>query len=139
MPKRAVRQWFLLVDRYHKPLMFLMMLALIFALIVAVLGWNTARNVENQLQAERIGKAIADVTTCFNSADRRPQLETILRGIASELQPDPRAALNGYIDNYTANTPSRDDCAKLAESMSIDPAPYLSDPPSEAGNGQEGS
>ena len=145
MPDRIVRRYLEWSGDHDEIIKGVLLVALLLMTMVAFLGWNSARNaqqrvtsVETQLAAEQVGKAIADVTTCFNSADRRPQLETILRGIASELQPDPRAALNGYIDQYTKNTPTREDCVKLAEKNGLDPQPYLNNPPSEAGN-QEGS
>jgi hypothetical protein len=116
----------------------------VIALIVAVLGWNKAAEaqrrvttVEAQQAAERLGKAVADVTTCFNAAARRPALEVILRGIAAELEPDPRQALTQYIDEYTKDTPTEVDCIKLARKNGIDPKPYIQNPPSEAGNGEE--
>jgi hypothetical protein len=93
--------------------------------------------VEAQQAAERLGKAVADVTTCFNAAARRPALEVILRGIAAELEPDPRQALTQYIDEYTKDTPTEVDCIKLARKNGIDPKPYIQNPPSEAGNGEE--
>ena len=137
MPERVYRKAEHYVEDHPFEVIMLLLVALVVALIFAISGYTKARNVENTLQAERLGKAIADVTTCFNSAERRPQLEVILRGIASELQPDPRAALNGYIDDYTKNTPTRDDCVELAESHGIDPQPYLNNPPSEAGKQED--
>jgi hypothetical protein len=128
-------QW---VGKHAVGIMLLLMFVALAALLVAVQGWRTATSTREQLQAEKLGKVIADVTSCFNAADRRPQLELILRGIAAEIEPDPRQALTTYIDDYTRNTPDRQDCVALAEKNGIDPKPYLKNPPSEAGKQQEG-
>ena len=144
MHKQLARRWAEFASRNAALMLFLMSAALVIALIVAVLGWNKAveaqrrvTTVEAQQAAERLGKAVADVTTCFNAAARRPALVQILRGIAVELEPDPRQALNGFIDDYDRDTPTEVDCIKLARQKGIDPRPYIQNPPSEAGNGEE--
>jgi hypothetical protein len=129
-----------ILDKHGEAILLLLMAALVIALIFAVLGWNKATDaqkrvttVEAQQEAERLGKNVADVTTCFNAAKRRPGLIVILRGIAVELEPDPRQALNELIDAYGKDTPTTADCVVLARKRGIDPAPYINNPPSEAG------
>jgi len=129
------------MGKHDEAIMLTLTAALVIALIFAVLGWNKAVNaqervtsVETQLATEKLGKAIADVTTCFNQAMNRPRLLTILRGISVELEPDPRQQLSGLIDDYERDTPTNVDCIKLSRKTGIDPKPYINNPPSEAGN-----
>lgn len=142
MSRRVLRGLMVKVGEHANPLLLLLLVVTIGVSIFAAAGWNKARDaqrrvntVEAEQQAERLGKQIADVTTCFNQAKGRPRLIVILRGIAIELESDPRQALNELIDEYDAATPSQIDCIKLARKNGIDPKPYLKNPPSEAGNG----
>lgn len=134
--RRAARRMMVWMDKHARGIMLGLMFVALISLLVAVSGWRKATDAQQKLEAERVGKAIADITSCFNAADRRPQLELILRGIAAELEPDPRQALTTYIDQYTKNTPTRADCVALAVKHHIDPGPYIKNPPSEAGNGE---
>jgi lipopolysaccharide biosynthesis regulator YciM len=125
-------------------LLLLLLATTVIISIFAAVGWNKARDTQRRLttveaeqNAERLGKQIADVTTCFNQAKNRPRLTLILRGIAVELEADPRQALNELIDDYEASTPATTDCIALARKNHIDPGPYLKHPPSEAGNGEK--
>ena len=140
MTRRLVRRALNFQGRHAQAISLVLSFALCVALIVAVLGWRSARDaqrrltsVELQLTTEKIGKDIADVTTCFNAAKRRPGLIVILQGIAVELEPDPRQALNELIDQYGQDTPTVPDCVALARKRGIDPKPYVDNPPSEAG------
>lgn len=140
MPERLARRWVSFAGRHDELIILALCVALVVALIFAVLGWNKATDaqrrvtsVETQLETERIGKAIADVTTCFNQARVRPRLIKILRGIQVELEPDPRQALGDLIDEYDSDTPSTADCVILARKRGVDPRPYVQNPPSQAG------
>ena len=137
MARRIVQRWFSFADRHYRILFLVMAVALVIALIFAVSGFNKARSVEQDLAAERVGKAIADVTTCFNRANARPQLVRVLRALANAVddQAD-RLDVHDFVDQYEEQTPTRDECAATAAEMGIDPAPYLENPPSEAGNGR---
>lgn len=131
-------------ERHAQKILFVLAVALCVALVIAVLGWNEARqaqqrvtSVETQLETQRIGKNIADVTTCFNRAYGRPALSTVLRTIAGvAASSDDRAIINGAIRAYNEDTPSVVDCTVLARQRGIDPKPYIKDPPTEAGNDQ---
>jgi hypothetical protein len=143
MPKRLVRRPLNFVDRNANAILFGLSVLMVFTAIFAAIGWDKARNsqrrltsVETTIAAERLGKQIADVTTCFNASRNRPRLILILRGISVELEPDPRQALNSLIDDYESSTPSTGDCIELARKNGIDPRPYLKNPPSDAGNGE---
>jgi len=143
MPKRLVRAPLNWLDRHANVVLFGLSVLMVLAAIFAAIGWNKARDaqrrlttVESSLAAEKLGKQIADVTTCFNQAKSRPRLIVILRGISVELEPDPRQALNNLIDDYERGTPSVVECVVLARKNGIDPKPYLNNPPSEAGNGE---
>jgi uncharacterized membrane protein len=126
-------------------LLFLMSGILVVALVVAVLGWNKAKTaqqrvtaVEVQLEAERVGKNIADVTTCFNRAYGRPALSAVLRTIAGvTIDSTDRTIINRAIEKYNRDTPTVDACRALAVERNIDPTPYINNPPTEAGNGGE--
>jgi len=139
MPQRVLRRALEFQGRHAKAISLLLSVALSIALLFAFLGWRTAVNAQDRVNilearavAEDVGKGIADVTTCFNAAQRRPGLLTILRGIAVELDPDPRQAMNELIDRYGRDTPTEQDCIALARERDIDPAPYIKNPPSEA-------
>jgi uncharacterized protein HemX len=137
MPYRAYRRAEDYVGRHSSQVILLLLVALVIALIFAVSGYNKARNVEQDLQAEKLGKAIADVTTCFNRANARPQLVRVLRALANAVddQAD-RLDVHDFVDQYEEETPTREECAATAVEMGIDPAPYLENPPSEAGYGR---
>lgn len=132
MPDRVLRNTLRFIDRWHSPILLMLGVALIIALIFAISGYTKAESAHEALAAERLGKHIADVTTCFNQAQSRPRLILILRGIQAEVEPDPRQALAELIDEYERSTPSRADCSRLARELGIDPAPYLRNPPSQA-------
>lgn len=131
------------LDKHANTILFLLSCVMILTAIFAAIGWNKARTAQRRLTtveatqaAEKLGKQIADVTTCFNAAKNRPRLILILRGISVELEPDPRQALNGLIDEYEMTTPAVADCVALARKNGVDPKPYLKNPPSEAGSPQ---
>jgi len=139
MPRRIVQK----VGEYHAPILLLLLAATVVISIFSAIGWSRAKDAQKRLtsveetqRAEALGKKIADVTTCFNQSKNRPKLIVILQGIAVELEPDPRQALNDLISEYEAGTPSPADCIALARKNGIDPKPYLKNPPSEAGNGE---
>lgn len=128
------------IDRHANSILFVLLALAVIAGVWAALGWNKARDAQRRLtsveaaqQTELTGKKIADVATCFNQAKNRPRLVVILRGIAVELEPDPRQALNELIDDYEHSTATEADCVALARKNGIDPKPYLKHPPSEAG------
>lgn len=143
MPKRLIRKALLVVDKHANMIIFLLAFGMLLVAVFAAVGWHNARNaqtrlttVEEKQQAEELGKNIADVTSCFNRAKSRPGLVVILRGIAVKLDPNPRAATLKLIDSYEQNTPTVDDCVRLARKRNIDPKPYLRNPPSQAGTGK---
>lgn len=140
MPARITRRAMLVIDEHANTIIFLMFAVMLVTAIFAAIGWNKARGAERRVTvieaeraAEAVGKNIADVTTCFNAARNRPRLILILRGIAVELEPDPRAAIQDFIDEYGSDTPTIASCSKLATDRGIDPRPYVQNPPSSAG------
>lgn len=144
MPGRLTRKAMALIDEHANSIIFVMFAVMLTVAVFAAIGWHNARNaqrrlntVETTLEAERLGKRIADVSTCFNQAHSRPRLIVILRGIQTELAPDPRQALGDLIDEYEGSTPTETECARLARRKGIDPMPYLNDPPSEAAPTEE--
>lgn len=143
MPDRVVRKGVDFIDKHATLLIFIMLVTMLLTAIFASVGWNQARQAQNRLnsveetqRAEKLGKQIADVTTCFNRARNTPRFIVILRGLALELEPDPRQAVNELISEYEQDVPSKADCVALAKKNGIDPRPYLKNPPSEAGNNQ---
>jgi len=94
--------------------------------------------VEVQLEAERVGKNIADVTTCYNRAYGRPALSVVLgviAGVAADA--DSRAIIMESINRYNRDTPTLAACERLAMERDIDPTPYIRNPPSKAGNEED--
>lgn len=142
MSRRLARRALAFQGRHTQAIVTLLSVALVIALVVAVLGWNEARqaqkrvtSVETQLETERIGKNIADVTTCFNRAYGRPALVTIFRVIAGvAADTTDRAVISEAIADYNRDTPTEMDCVRLARERGIDPKPYIKDPPLKAGN-----
>lgn len=134
MPRRLIARWNEFSGVHASIIILLLAVALVIALVFAVSGFTKARGVESQLETERIGKQIADVATCFSSSRTRPRLVVILRGIQTELEPDPRQALGELISEYEKDTPTTQDCVDVAEGFGIDPSPYLRNPPTEAGS-----
>jgi hypothetical protein len=129
-----------LIDEHANSILFVMFVVMMIAATFAAIGWNKARDAQRRLTSveavqrqEELGKRVADVTTCFNQAYGRPRLIVILRGIAVELEPDPRAAIQEIIDEYESTTPTEAACVKLARRHRINPGPYLKHPPARAG------
>lgn len=145
MPSRATRKAMDLIDEHANSIIFVMFAVMLVTAIFAAIGWNQARDAQRRLttieaerRAERVGKDVADVTTCFNAARNRPRLIIILRGISVELEPDPRQALNELIDQYGSDTPTLARCARLARERGIDPRPYIRNPPPGTGRRTNG-
>lgn len=143
MPKRVARKGLLFVDEHANLIISVMFFAMLVVAIFAAVGWNNAHQAQERLntveanqQAEKLGKQIADVATCFNQAKNRPRLIVILRGISVNLRMEPRRALLDLINEYEARTAKVSDCVALARKNGINPKPYLKNPPSEAGNGE---
>lgn len=139
--RRAIRKSLSLIGKHDSAILFVLLIVTLFLSVFAAVGWVKARDAQHRLntveatqKAELLGKHIADVTTCFNASKNRPRLITILRGIAVELEPDPRQQLYELLDEYEATTPTVVDCVALARKYGIDPKPYVQNPPSAAGS-----
>lgn len=144
MPARLTRKAMRFIDEHANSIIFTLFGVMLVVAVFAAIGWHNARRAQERLtaveaivEAERLGKRIADVSTCFNQSRSRPRLIVILRGIQTELEPDPRQALGELIDEYEDATPSEDDCVRLARKNGIEPKPYLQNPPSEAAQEEE--
>ena len=147
MPERLIlvpaRKWIAWVNHHQNVVVTGLAFLLVVALVVAVAGWTQARNaeqrvtkVEIQAAADRAaadqGKKISQVVTCFNAANGRPLLTTILRALASrEFDPSVRAAFDSLISQYEDSStpgivgpPTIDKCRALAVRLGVNPDQY---------------
>lgn len=101
--------------------------------ILAGDGYVKARDAQQRVNSlefrnaqEDIGKAIADVATCFNRSVRGPVAIEVFRSLANGI-PDQMKRLDAhaFIDEYEREVPSQADCVALAKKSGVDPAPYV--------------
>lgn len=151
MPERILKVpaalWKRLVTQHPGMVITVLSFMLLIALGIAVAGWTAARNAERrvtqvevsqaaEIAAQERGEKIAQVATCFNSANGRPLLTTVLRALAGrEFDPAVREAFNQLITQYEeasspgiTGTPTHEKCRALAKRYGIDPG--LFDPTS---------